>query len=85
MPSAGHPVGSNESTRRIIPPPALGYITRATLVLHGDRDVFNPVANAHLLVERIPDARLELLPGARHAYFEECRETAGRLVREFLT
>lgn len=35
--------------------------------------------------ERIPDARLELLPGARHAYFEECRGTAGRLVREFLT
>ncbi|WP_214403455.1 alpha/beta fold hydrolase [Pseudonocardia lacus] len=63
---------------------ALVDITAPTLVLHGDRDVFNPVANAHLLVERIPDARLELLPGARHAYFEECRERAGRLVREFL-
>jgi hypothetical protein len=30
-------------------------------------------------------ARLELLTGSRHAYSEECRETAGRLVREFLT
>jgi 3-oxoadipate enol-lactonase len=62
----------------------LGDITAPTLVLHGDADVFNPVVNAHLLAERIPGARLELLPGARHAYFEECREVAGRLVREFL-
>jgi len=63
---------------------ALPTITAPTLVLHGDQDVVNPVANARLLVDRIPGARLELLPGARHAYFEECRDTAGRLVREFL-
>jgi 3-oxoadipate enol-lactonase len=64
---------------------ALARITAPTLVLHGDQDEFNPTANARLIAGRIPNARMELLPGARHAYFEECREVAGRLVREFLT
>jgi 3-oxoadipate enol-lactonase len=64
---------------------ALPRITAPTLVLHGDQDEFNPTANAALLAGRIPDARVALLPGARHAYFEERRAEAGRLVREFLT
>lgn len=59
-------------------------ITAATLVLHGTDDVFNPTANATLLAERIPDARLQLIPGARHAYFEECREIASPLAIDFL-
>ncbi|AXK32950.1 alpha/beta fold hydrolase [Streptomyces armeniacus] len=59
-------------------------ITATTLVLHGTDDRFNPTANAWLLADRVPDARLYLLPGARHAYFEECRATAGRLVLDFL-
>lgn len=53
-------------------------------MLHGTDDVFNPTANAPLLAGRIPDARMELIEGARHAYFEEFRETAGKLVIEFL-
>jgi len=53
-------------------------------VLHGTQDVFNPVANAPLLAERIPHARLELIEGARHAYFEEFREEAGKAVVDFL-
>jgi 3-oxoadipate enol-lactonase len=63
----------------------LPLITAPTLVLHGDRDEFNPTANAALIARRIPDARVVLLAGARHAYFEECRAEAGRLVRKFLT
>ena len=61
--------------------PAIGA---RTLVLHGTDDVFNPTANAPLLAERIPGAHVELLEGARHAYFEEFREIAGKLVLEFL-
>lgn len=64
---------------------ALPHITAPTLVVHGTEDVFNPTANAQLLADRIPDARLRLIPGARHAYFEECRDLAGRVVLEFLT
>lgn len=63
----------------------LPSITAPTLVLHGADDVFNPVANAPLLAGRIPDARQHLIPGARHAYFEECRDVAGPLVLGFLT
>lgn len=64
---------------------ALATITAPTLVVHGADDVFNPAANAPRLAEAIPDARLRLIPGARHAYFEERRDFAGPFVREFLT
>ncbi|MFB8024459.1 alpha/beta fold hydrolase [Streptomyces sp. NPDC056465] len=62
----------------------LPRITAPTLILHGGQDRLTPPENAALLAERIPDARVHLLPGARHAYFEECRDTAGALVRAFL-
>jgi pimeloyl-ACP methyl ester carboxylesterase len=64
---------------------ACARIAAPTLVVHGGDDIFNPVANAALLAERIPDARAEILPGARHAYFEEFRSVASPLVLEFLT
>jgi pimeloyl-ACP methyl ester carboxylesterase len=62
----------------------LPEITTPTLVVHGSDDRFNPAANAPLLAERIPGARLHLIPGARHAYFEEFRSIASPLVRDFL-
>ncbi|NRQ33428.1 alpha/beta fold hydrolase [Nonomuraea sp. NN258] len=63
----------------------LPRVTAPTLIVHGTDDVFNPAANAPLLAERITGARLELVPGARHAYFEEFRHLAGPLVLDFLT
>lgn len=63
---------------------ALPGITAPTLVIHGADDVFNPAANAPLLAARIPGARLHLIPGARHAYFEEFREVSSRVVLDFL-
>lgn len=63
---------------------ALDRITAPTLILHGDQDVLAPVANAGLLASRIPDAAVHIFPGARHAYFEECRALAGKLVGEFV-
>jgi 3-oxoadipate enol-lactonase len=63
---------------------ALPRIGAPALVLHGDQDELNPTANAPLLAERIPGARLHLVAGARHAYFEERRDVAGAAVREFL-
>jgi pimeloyl-ACP methyl ester carboxylesterase len=64
---------------------ALPGVAAPTLVLHGTDDLLNPTANASLLAARIPGARLELIAGARHAYFEERRDLAGPLVLEFLT
>ena len=62
----------------------LPEITAPTLIVHGTDDRFSPVANALLLAERIPGAQLQLIPGARHAYFDECRDTASELVQTFL-
>ncbi|MFJ2739932.1 alpha/beta fold hydrolase [Streptomyces sp. NPDC087440] len=59
-------------------------IQAPTLVVHGSDDLLNPTANATLLADRIPGARLHVVPGARHAYFEEFRATASPLVRDFL-
>lgn len=63
---------------------ALVRIKAPTLVVHGDDDTFNPTANAPLLTGRLPDARMRLVPGARHAYFEEFAEVATPLVLGFL-
>ena len=44
----------------------LGRIDAPTLLLHGEADPLIPVAAAHDLARRIPDARLTLLPGWGH-------------------
>lgn len=62
----------------------LPRIAAPTLVVHGSDDVFNPTANAPLLAGRIPNARLRIVDGARHAYFEEFRAVASPLVLDFL-
>lgn len=63
----------------------LPSITARTLVVHGTEDIFNPTANAPLITERIPGARMHLIEGARHGYFEEFREIATPLVMDFLS
>lgn len=44
----------------------LPRITTPTLVIHGQDDALIPVAAAHDLAKRIPDARLEIIPGWGH-------------------
>lgn len=63
----------------------LPTINAPTLVIHGTHDLLNPTANASLLADRIPGARIHLIPEARHAYFEEFRTHASPLVLNFLT
>ena len=46
-------------------------ITAPTLVQHGTEDVVVDPRNSELLVELLPDARLELFPGTGHLYFWE--------------
>ncbi|WP_342029002.1 alpha/beta fold hydrolase [Arthrobacter crystallopoietes] len=62
----------------------LGAIAVPTLVLHGSDDLMVPPANADLLAGRIPNAQVRIIPGGRHAYFEECREVASPIVLDFL-
>jgi 3-oxoadipate enol-lactonase len=46
----------------------LNQLAVPTLVVHGERDVFIPPANAVVLAERIPGSQLELWPDAGHMY-----------------
>ena len=71
----GHLVASNEHDAWS----ELPRVAAPTLILHGDQDRLTPPDNLRLLV-----SRTHLFPGARHAYFEECRDEAGNLVRQFL-
>ena len=60
----------------------LGQIAVPTLVLHGERDPAVPVANARILADAIPGARLEVLPGAGHIVFWAQPERCARLIAE---
>ena len=62
----------------------LPRIVAPTLVVHGSDDALSPAANATLIADRIPDAREEIIDGARHAYFEEFRDVASPLVLDHL-
>ena len=58
-------------------------ITAPTLILSGDEDLIVPVENAHLLAERIPNARLEIFPGG-HLFFVEQADAFNSAVLRFL-
>jgi pimeloyl-ACP methyl ester carboxylesterase len=63
----------------------LAQVEASTLVLHGTDDLMSPVANAHVLASRIPTARLHLVRGGRHGFFEEYRAEFVPLIREFFS
>jgi 3-oxoadipate enol-lactonase len=55
-----------------------------TLVVCGDQDRVTPPQTAAMLAERIPTARLALIPAAGHASNQERPAVFNQLVREFL-
>jgi pimeloyl-ACP methyl ester carboxylesterase len=64
---------------------AIPAITQPTLIIWGGRDRILPVANARLLQEDIPGAKLHILPNAGHLPHEENPDEVNRLIAEFLT
>jgi pimeloyl-ACP methyl ester carboxylesterase len=58
-------------------------ITAPTLVLHGGADRVVDPRNARLLADRIPGARLEVLPGLGHLFPWEAPAAFVKLVTEF--
>lgn len=54
----------DEDRRAVLP-----EINIPTLVIHGERDRLVPVGAAQYVADRLPDARLEIIPGAGHAPF----------------
>jgi pimeloyl-ACP methyl ester carboxylesterase len=53
-----------------------------TLVVHGTADEMLPVQNAHVIAERVPGARLEIMEEVGHLFFWERPERSAELVRE---
>jgi 3-oxoadipate enol-lactonase len=53
-------------TDRVDSIPLLSSITCPTLVIVGEEDQATPPSEARLMAERIPGARLEIIPGAGH-------------------
>ncbi|MDR3299826.1 MAG: alpha/beta fold hydrolase [Candidatus Accumulibacter sp.] len=54
------------------------------LLIHGERDPLMPLAAARWLCEKLPQARLDVFPGAAHAPFLNDPERFARLVGGFL-
>jgi len=55
-----------------------------TLVVHGSEDRVVPVANAEILAEGIPGARLRILEAAGHLYPTEQPDIDEEIARFFL-
>jgi pimeloyl-ACP methyl ester carboxylesterase len=62
----------------------LGALAAPTLVQHGGEDVVVDPQNADLLVELLPDARIEPFPGTGHLFFWEEPERFVASVSAFL-
>ena len=62
----------------------LDQINVPTLVIHGESDRLVPVGNGKLIADRIPGAKLELLPRASHIFTTDQTEMAQATILEFL-
>lgn len=64
--------------------PLLHSIIAPTLLIWGEHDKHVPVAWGELLRDRLPTARLEIMPGVAHLPHYEAPEEFAALVNEFL-
>src|SRR6267143_5578783 len=62
----------------------LPQISAPTLVIHGESDRLVPADNGKLIAERIPGAKLVLLPHASHIYSTDQTGAAHKAILEFL-
>lgn len=62
----------------------LPRVHQPTLVLAGDADPIVPAANGRILAARLPDARLEIVPGGGHLFLVARPAVAPRIL-DFLT
>jgi 3-oxoadipate enol-lactonase len=62
----------------------LGQIVAPTLVIHGESDRLVPPGNANLIAERIPGAKLVMVPRASHLFLTDQPEATNRAILDFL-
>lgn len=63
----------------------LAQIKAPTLIIHGETDQLVPAANSRLIAERIPQAKLVLIPHASHIFETDQPGVANRAIMEFLS
>lgn len=62
----------------------LGKLNIPALVIHGDADRLIPVENGRMLVEKIIDSELYIVPGAGHLYLTEAQKAVDDKVISFI-
>ena len=62
----------------------LSGIAAPTLVIHGESDRLVPPGNAKLIAERIPGAKLVMIPHASHLFLTDQTEVSHRAILQFL-
>jgi len=62
----------------------LPRIAAPTLVIHGESDRLVPPGNAELIAERIPGAKLVVIPRSSHLFLTDQTEAAHHVILEFL-
>lgn len=62
----------------------LHQITSPTLVIHGDSDRLVAPGNGKLIAQRIPGAKLVMIPHASHLFMTDQTEAANRAILDFL-
>lgn len=63
----------------------IAQIKAPTLIIHGETDQLVPAANSHLIAERIPHAKLILIPRASHIFETDQPGMANGAIAEFLS
>lgn len=58
-------------------------ISVPTLLIWGDKDEMTPIQDAYLMQELIPDSKLEVIPGAKHALNFQAPEKLSELIALF--
>lgn len=69
---------SNANLRR------LSSISAPTLVIDGAQDLITPAVNSSLLASRIPNARLQILPGSGHSFIFQRPDQVSATISAFL-
>jgi pimeloyl-ACP methyl ester carboxylesterase len=62
----------------------LGRVTQPTLLVFGEADLIAPVRVGHFLKSKLPNARLELVPGGTHDLEEEFPDLIASLIEAHL-
>ena len=59
-------------------------ISIPTVLIWGEKDGITPLAHAYFMKEKIPGAKLEIIPNVKHNPHREAPETLVEKIKEFI-